>query len=125
MRAEPRVKKQHQHPIMLRVSPTPHMIGYSDPFTSPPQGSGQQPEYASQTRLGVWVVSQAMDEKDHRSQSIFLFSTVNQNNKAANKSVYGRSSRQGAAKMNPTRNHEVVGSIPGLSGLKIWCCCEV
>ena len=26
-----------------------------------------------------------------------------------------RSSRQGAAEMNPTRNHEVVGSIPGLA----------
>ena len=22
---------------------------------------------------------------------------------------------------NPTRNHEVVGSIPSLSGLRIWC----
>ena len=28
-----------------------------------------------------------------------------------------------AAEMNPTRNHEVVGSIPALiSGLRIWCC---
>ena len=28
--------------------------------------------------------------------------------------------------MNPTRNHEVVGSIPGLtSGLRIWCCREL
>ena len=28
--------------------------------------------------------------------------------------------------MNLTRNHEVVGSIPGLaSGLRIWRCCEL
>ena len=26
-----------------------------------------------------------------------------------------RSSRHGAAEMNPTRNHELVGSIPGLA----------
>ena len=27
--------------------------------------------------------------------------------------------------MNPTRNHEVVGSLPDLlSGLRIWYCCE-
>ena len=26
-----------------------------------------------------------------------------------------RSSRRGAVKMNPTRNHEVVGSVPGLA----------
>ena len=27
---------------------------------------------------------------------------------------------------NPTRNHEVAGSIPGLvSGLRIWCCHEL
>ena len=39
-----------------------------------------------------------------------------------------RSSRSGAAKMNPTRNHEVVSSIPGLTQWvkdpalhELWC----
>ena len=34
-----------------------------------------------------------------------------------------RSSHRGAAEMNPTRNHQVAGSIPGLfSGLRTQCC---
>ena len=34
-----------------------------------------------------------------------------------------RSSRHGTAETNPPKNHEVVGSIPGLAhGLRIWCC---
>ena len=37
-----------------------------------------------------------------------------------------QSSHHGAAEMNPTRNLEVVGSIPGsLSGLRIWSCPEL
>ena len=37
-----------------------------------------------------------------------------------------RSSRHGAAETNLTRNHELVGSIPGLtSGLRILCCHEL
>ena len=38
-----------------------------------------------------------------------------------------RSSHSGTVETNPTRNHEVAGSIPGLSGLRIrhcrdlWC----
>ena len=36
------------------------------------------------------------------------------------------SSRCGESEMNPTGNHEVVGSIPGLiSGLRIRCCREL
>ena len=27
--------------------------------------------------------------------------------------------------MNPTSNHEVAGSIPGLSGLRVWRCREL
>ena len=34
---------------------------------------------------------------------------------------WNRSSRCGKAEMNLTRNHEVVGLIPGLSGLRIQC----
>ena len=37
-----------------------------------------------------------------------------------------RSSRRGAVEMNPTRNHEVEGLIPGLArGLTIRHCCEL
>ena len=37
-----------------------------------------------------------------------------------------KSSRRGSAEMNPIRNHEVAGSIPGLThGLRIWCCYEL
>ena len=36
------------------------------------------------------------------------------------------SSHHGAAETNPTRNHEVSGSIPGLTqGVKIWGCSEL
>ena len=36
------------------------------------------------------------------------------------------SSRHGAAEMNPTRNHGVVGLIPGLAqGVKDPCCCDL
>ena len=36
------------------------------------------------------------------------------------------SSYRGSMETNPTRNHEVVGSIPGLlSGLRIWYCHEL
>ena len=37
--------------------------------------------------------------------------------------TFSRSSHCGAAETNPTRNHEVVGSIlASLSGLRIWRC---
>ena len=37
-----------------------------------------------------------------------------------------RSSRCGAAETNLTRSHEVaVRSLASLSGLRIWCCCEL
>ena len=36
------------------------------------------------------------------------------------------SSCHGAVEMNPIKNHEVVGSIPGLTQwVKIWHCCEL
>ena len=40
--------------------------------------------------------------------------------------LHSWSSRRGRAEMNPTRNNEVAGSIPGLlSGLRIWHYCEL
>ena len=37
-----------------------------------------------------------------------------------------RNSHHGAVETNPTRNHEVAGSIPGLvRGLRIWHCHEL
>ena len=36
-----------------------------------------------------------------------------------------RSSHCGSVEINPTSNHEVAGSIPGINQLKIRCCCEL
>ena len=45
----------------------------------------------------------------HNSQHVFVKAQVH----IQHKSEYS-SSQRGAVEMNPTRNHEVVGSIPGL-----------
>ena len=40
------------------------------------------------------------------------------------KVTFSRSSHPGTVEMNPTRNHEVAGSIPGLAQLvkdELWC----
>ena len=44
----------------------------------------------------------------------------------SNKELQIWSSRRGAVETNPTTNHEVEGSIPGLAhGSRIWRCCEL
>ena len=64
------------------------------------------------TRLTVVIILQYLDIRSFcyipETDNVICHSYLNL------KTVLGRSSCPGAAEMNPTRNHEVVGSIPGL-----------
>ena len=56
-------------------------------------------------------------EPPHSAEGVALKSKTKQNKNQSNKQTKDnfQSSHRGAAEMNPTRNHEVVGTIPGLT----------